>query len=189
MSRLYFYLFVILFSGTVFNRIYAQPNTGEFINASVGLGIVAPNDESEIDGSGFYAQAEYVWAPRTWFGVRPYAGLIIASGESDEDEIQGLSIKSNAALLGAKIRLVAPIPYVAPFIESGVGMSIGSFETHTEYTNLKKDGVLLHIPFTVGLALGRRHKVEVKFTYYYHDAVDQFSGAAAFGLSFPINND
>ena len=189
-SKLYFTITAILFFGLFFNQGYAQPNKGEFIDASVGLGIVAPNDDrSEIDGTGFYAQAEYVWAPRTWFGVRPYAGLIIASGESEEGEIQGLSIKSNAALLGAKIRLVAPIPYVAPFLESGVGMSIGSFETHTEYTNIEKDGVLIHIPFSVGLALGRRHNVEVKFTYYYHNAVDQFSGAAAFGLSFPINEN
>ena len=186
MSKLYFSITVILFSVLLCNAAYAQPQTGEFINVNIGLGVSAPYDESELDGTGFYAQAEYIYSPLSWFGVRPYAGVIIASGDSDEPGKQDLKMKTNAALLGAKIRLVAPIPYFAPFIESGVGMSIGSFETHTEYTNLKKSGVLLHIPFTVGVAIGRRHAAEIKFTYYFNETVRQFSGAAAVGFTFPI---
>ena len=189
MSKLYFYYIAILFFCTLFNPIYAQPQKGEFINASLGIGVCAPNDETEVNGSGFYAQVEYVWSPLSWFGVRPYAGVIIASGKSDEKVIPESSVKSNAALLGAKVRLAAPIPYVAPFIESGVGLSAGSFETHTPYTNLKKNGVLLHIPVSFGLAIGRKHNYEVKFTYYFHNSVEQFSGAAALGFSFPIHNN
>ena len=187
MTKLYL-LIVFVVTGVACSNAYAQPNTGEFINASVGFGLSTPYDESGLTGSGFYAQAEYVWAPYSWFGVRPYAGVIIASGSLDEDGWKS-HIESNAFLLGAKVRLVAPIPYVAPFIESGVGLSAGTFETFTPYTNLKKDGVLLHIPVTLGLALGRRHNIEVKFTYYFHEAVDQFAGAAAVGFSFPINED
>ena len=186
MSKLYF-SFIILLAAVVFNPAYAQPRKGEFINASVGIGLVAPNDDSDITGDGFYAQAEYVWAPRSWFGVRPYVGMIIASEETKEEGVREY-IKSNAALLGAKVRLVAPIPYVAPFFETGVGMSIGSFETSTTYTNVKKSGALLHIPFTIGLALGRNHGTEIKFTYYIHESVDQFSGAAAVGFSFPLDS-
>jgi len=92
-------------------------------------------------------------------------------------------------MLGAKVRLAAPIPYVAPFFETGVGMSVGSFRTYTEFTNEKKSGALLHIPFTVGLAIGRRHNYELKFIYYYHEAAEQVSGAAALGLTFPLGND
>jgi len=186
MNKLCFYFIVILFSGILFNPVYAQIKKGEYINASIGIGICAPSDESEIDGSGFYAQAEYVLNFNSWIGVRPYVGVVVASGESEEQEMPELRIKSNAALLGAKFRLTAPIPYVAPFVELGFGMSAGSFETHTEYTNLKKNGVLLHVPFTLGLALGRKNNFEVKFSYYYHNSVDQFSGAAALGFSFPI---
>ena len=188
MSKHYFSILFVIFFGTFFNHVYAQPNVGKFIDVSAGIGLCAPIDESELDGSGFYAQAEYVWSPLSWFGVRPYAGVIIASGKGEEPGTTDLKIKSNAALLGTKVRLVAPIPYVAPFIEAGIGASIGSFETHTEYTNLKKNGVLLHIPVSLGLALGRKHAVEVKFTYYFHDAVDQFSGAAAVGFAFPLDN-
>ena len=189
MIKLYFSFIAFIFSGTLFNSIYAQPKEGEFIDISAGIGLCAPNDDSNISGSGFYAQAEYVWSPLSWFGVRPYAGLILASGESEEGEVPQFRLKSNAALLGAKIRLAAPIPYIAPFIECGVGLSAGSFETYTQDIDIKKSGILLHIPVTLGLALGRKHSVEVKFTYYFHESVEQFSGAAAVGFSFPINDD
>ena len=168
------------------HSVYAQPRSGEFIEANVGLGLCAPYDETDLPGSGFFAQAEYVWSPSTWFGVRPYAGLIIASGDSDKVGMESYKIKSNAALLGAKVRIAAPIPYVAPFIESGIGMSIGSFETYTPDTSLKKSGALLHIPLTIGLAIGRNHNYEVKFSYYYHNEVQQYAGAAALGFSFPL---
>lgn len=190
MSKLYLSFFTFLFFGIMYNPIYSQIQEGQYINASVGFGMCAPyDDEADITGSGFYAQGEYVWNLTGWFGVRPYAGVVIASGESEPQEIAAWKIKSNAALLGAKFRLAAPIPYVAPFIESGIGMSIGSFETYTPNTSLKESGVLLHIPLSLGLAVGRKHNYEVKFTYYYHDAVKQFSGAAALGFSFPLDDN
>jgi hypothetical protein len=52
---------------------------------------------------------------------------------------------------------------------------------------VKKSGALFHIPFSLGLALGKNHGTEFKFTYYYHSSVDQFSGAAALGLTFPLD--
>lgn len=187
MSKHYLAFITLAFSAFYSTKTYAQPQTGQFINAAIGLGISAPYDDSEADGTGFYAQAEYVYAPYSWLGVRPYAGVVIASGE-EKKETPYWRMKSNAALLGVKSRIVAPIPYVAPYLESGIGMSIGSFETNTEYTQLKKSGILYHIPVTLGLAIGRNHDFELKFTYYYHPAVEQFSGAAAFALTFPLNN-
>jgi hypothetical protein len=189
MNKLLLFFTAFIFAGMIFNPVYAQTQKGEFINASIGMGLCAPYDEADISGTGFYAQAEYVWNPYTWLGVRPYAGVVIASDEINEPGMQQMSIKSNAALLGAKARLTAPIPYVAPFIESGVGVSFGSFETYTPYTNIKKSGALLHIPVSLGLAIGRKHNYELKFTYYYHNSAEQFSGAAALGFSFPIGND
>lgn len=191
MNKLYLTIIACIFSCLFFNPIYAQLKKGEFINASIGIGLCASSneDESDVIGDGFYAQAEYVWNPTNWFGVRPYAGVVLASGESDDQDMQKFKIKSNAFLLGAKVRVAAPIPYVAPFIESGLGMSLGSFETRTEFTDKKKSGALLHIPFTLGLAIGRKHNYEVKFTYYFHESVEQFSGAVAFGLSFPLDNN
>lgn len=189
MKKQFMTLIACLFAGTFMNHAYAQLQEGKYINASAGLGLCAPYDESDAIGTGFYAQGEYVWNLTGWFGIRPYAGVIAASGESDQNDMQEWKIKSNAALLGAKVRVAAPIPYVAPFIESGLGMSIGSFETYTPGTNIKKNGALLHIPLSLGLAIGRKHDYEVKFTYYYHESAKQFSGAAAFGISFPLTDE
>lgn len=176
----------VLFSGIV----TAQPNKGEFINASIGLGMTSPYaEDTNMTSSGFYAQAEYIWSPRSWFGIRPYAGVVITSGKLIEKtaETPEYEIQTNAALLGAKIRLVAPIPYVAPFIETGVGMSIGSFKTFTKEDDLKKSGIIPHIPLSLGLAVGRKHNVEIKYVYYYQETVRQVAGAAAIGVCFPLD--
>lgn len=186
MSKLYSFIFIIIFSILFQNSTSAQEKKSEYINASLGFGLCAPYDETDLTGTGFYAQGEHVSNIASWFALRPYAGVVIASGEFDEPSMKEYKIKSNAFLLGAKFRLSAPIPYVAPFLESGVGLSAGSFQTYTPYTNLKKDGVLMHIPFSLGLALGRKHNFELKFSYYYHPSVKQFSGATAIGLSFPL---
>lgn len=187
MSKSFYSFLIILLANPIFNSI-AQPRKGEFIKASLGIGLCAASDDSDITGSGFYAQGEYVWGLTSWFGVRPYAGMIIAS--SDEPTEPGMpqySIKSNAFLLGTKFRLAAPIPFIAPYMELGIGMSVGSFQTYTPYTDLRKSGAQLHVPFSFGLALGRRHNIEVEFTYYFHPAAEQFSGAAAVGFTFPLN--
>ncbi|WP_394759186.1 hypothetical protein [Flavobacterium sp.] len=187
MSKLHYFIVTLIFSILFNNSTLAQEKKSEFINASLGFGMCAPYDETDLTGTGFYAQGEYVCNLASWFAFRPYAGVVIASGDTNELGMQEYKIKSNAFLLGTKFRLSAPIPYIAPFLESGVGLSTGSFQTYTPYTNLKKDGVLLHIPFSLGLALGRRHNFEVKFSYYYHPSIKQFSGATAVGFSFPLN--
>lgn len=188
MSKIKFTVIVLILTNLFYNSTFAQTNEEDYIHASIGLGVTASYDESDIVGSGFYAQGEYVMNLLSWFAFRPYAGLIIASGKSEDPELQEFKVKSNAFLLGAKVRISAPIPYVAPFIESGVGLSAGSFQTYTPYTNLKKNGVLMHIPFSLGLAVGRKHNIEAKFTYYFQPSAEQFSGAAAVGFSFPLNN-
>ena len=93
-------LFTIIFSGVV----KAQPKKGEFINVAVGLGLSAPYDESDISGSGFYAQGEYVIGLSKWFGVRPYAGIVLASQvEIDREKYQtDYKVTSNAFLFGGK---------------------------------------------------------------------------------------
>lgn len=138
MNKLHSFIFILIFSIIFYNSTSAQEKKSEFINASLGFGMCAPYDETDLTGSGFYAQGEYVSNLASWFAFRPYAGVLIASGEVDEPSMNKYKIKSNALLLGAKFRLSAPIPYVAPFIESGAGLSVGSFQTFTPFTDLKK---------------------------------------------------
>ncbi|MBF7091844.1 hypothetical protein IUY40_09850 [Flavobacterium sp. ALJ2] len=166
----------------------AQPRKGEFINVAVGLGLTAPYDETDINGTGFYAQGEYVFGLTKWVGLRPYAGLILTSTNQNSNlqNQHEYKVTTNAFLIGGKARICAPIPWVAPYIEIGIGASIGSFETYTPLTRIKKNGLLMHVPFSIGLALGRKNNFDVAFTYYYTSAAEQFSGAAAIGFTFPV---
>lgn len=126
----------------------------------------------------------------SWLDVRPYAGAVFAKTNTDDKEPNEPDYKSdtNAFLIGAKVRIKAPIPWVAPFIELGYGASIGSFRTFTPNDNIDKSGVIGHVPFSIGLELGPKHNVDLAFTYYYQNSVRQFAGAFAVGLKIPLNN-
>lgn len=174
--------------------LVSTPVQGQFIeeravDVSIGLGISVPYDEYDITADGFYAQAELVLSPSNWIDLRPYAGMIFTKtgGEYEEKEAMGYKISTNAFMFGGKTRLTAPIPWVAPYVEIGIGGSIGSFETITPFTRNVDSGLFLHIPFSFGLELGREHNVNIEFTYYFHESLEQVSGAAAIGLSFPLD--
>ena len=175
----------------IVNNSNAQLLKAKSIDASIGYGLSAPYDEDvDVMGTGFYIQAEYVFEMLSWIDLRPYAGLILTGSKSDNSITNDIDYKvtSHAFLFGGKTRIKAPIPWVAPYIEVGIGASIGTFETVTPFTNIKKTGLLFHVPFSIGFELGRKHNFDIAFTYYYHNSVEQFSGAAAFGFSFPLDD-
>ncbi len=186
-STTFIFLMITFFISNLTN---AQPQKGNFIDASIGYGLSAPGDETDIDitGKGFYAQGEFVFGISKWFGLRPYAGLILTSVDKDNipQSRTEYKVTSKAFLLGGKTRISAPIPWFAPYFEVGLGLSLGSFTTRTPFTNVTDNGLLLHIPYSIGVALGPKHTFEIEFSYYYHPSVDQYSGAAALGLSFPL---
>lgn len=180
-------IFTLFFS----NQADAQTE-GRFIKASIGFGSSTSDYEEEnpevIDGFGFYTQGEYIIGLTRWFSVRPYAGAIFTS--TDDDKVknpQGYKVETNAFLLGTKVRLCAPIPWVAPFIETGIGASIGSFKTYTNYVNEKKSGVFAHIPIGLGLALGRKNNIEIGVSFYSNLSTKQSFGEFAAGYSFPLD--
>lgn len=180
-------IFLLFFS----NQATAQTE-GRFIKASIGFGSSTSDYKEEnpevIDGFGFYIQGEYIIGLTRWFSVRPYAGAIFTS--TDEDKIknpQGYKVETNAFLLGTKVRLCAPIPWVAPFIETGIGASIGSFKTYTNYVNEKKSGVVAHIPIGVGLALGPKNNIEIGVSFYSNLSIKQSFGGFTAGYSFPLD--
>lgn len=190
MSSTFRTIFVIaIFALFLSNQTKAQPRTGKSIDVAVGYGLSSPYDNVDITGNGFYTQGEYVIGLTKWFGIRPYAGLILTSADKTgtQQNQPDYKVTSNAFLLGGKVRVAAPIPWIAPYFEVGIGASIGSFVTYTPLTNVKQNGILMHIPWSIGLALGRKHNFEIAFTYYDHPSVDQTCGAADFGFSFPLN--
>jgi len=171
------------------SQVKAQFIKEKTLDVSIGLGYSFPDEDIDIAGSGFYFQGEYVLVITNWIDVRPYAGIILTRFDGKDFDGNPTIYKStsNAFLMGAKTRLRAPIPWVAPFIEMGVGLSIGSFETFTPYTDIDKSGLIPHIPITLGLELGRKHNFDIGILYYLHPSAEQFTGALAFGFSIPLN--
>lgn len=183
----------VVFTLLLTHLAQAQTQKVQCIDVSVGLGLSAPYTESEetdIMGTGFYVQGEYVLNLASWFSVRPYAGLILTSPSKDNERDENrpeYEVTTNAFLIGGKVRVTAPIPYVAPYVEIGLGASIGSFRTFTDFIDIKENGIIYHIPFTLGLAIGRQHTIGLEFTYFHHPSIDQFAGAAAVGITFALN--
>lgn len=175
-------LILVIFLST---SIKAQIIKKKSIDITIGYGLSVPYDDVDITGSGFYSQGEYVLSVSKWIDIRPYIGLILAETNSNESEYKSIS---NAFLAGSKIRVSIPFPWVAPYLEAGIGTSIGSFETFTPQTDIKENGILLHLPISLGLKIGPKHNFDIAFTYYFHPSVKQFSGAAAIGFSIPLNN-
>lgn len=189
MTQHYSKIFKTLFVTIIFSTaIYAQPRKGEFINASIGLGISTTDEETEYKATGYYFQGEYVFCSSRWLAFRPYLGVLSTSNTVDGKNLPtSYVVTTQALLLGGKARFCAPIPYVAPYIDLGLGASIGTFRTFTPLINEKKSGIIPHFPFSIGLLLGKKHNFDVAFTYYYQSAVSQTVGAAAFGVSFPVD--
>ena len=185
-------VFTVLFSS------HSKAQTmGNFIKASIGYGSSSSyyiedygsQEEVDVMGGGLYLQAEYVLGVKSWLSIRPYAGAIFESVDKDQN-IQNqpqYKVTTNAFLMGGKVRICAPIPWVAPFIEGGIGTSIGKFETFTPNINFNKSDVLLHIPFSIGLAIGRRNNFEIAVSGYFHPAAKQSSGVFALGYTFPLD--
>ncbi|MBS7788047.1 hypothetical protein KIH23_12135 [Flavobacterium sp. CYK-55] len=192
---------MLIKSSVIFTRTYviffllctalthAQLEPGKYISVNVGLGLSAPDDDSEAGGTGFYAHGEYLVSVYKWFSIRPYVGLVNTNPLNPDRALDqlGYEVTTKALFFGSKIRLAAPIPYVAPFIETGMGLSVGAFKTYTEYTDINKKGVFTHIPFSMGLALGKHNNFELGFTYQFHQTVKQSSGTIALGYNFALD--
>ncbi|WP_339729693.1 hypothetical protein [Maribacter stanieri] len=125
----------------------------------------------------------------SWFELRPYAGFILtnSNGKDLYNNPTNEKAKSKGLLLGGKARVCAPIPWVAPYVEIGLGTTIGKFETLTAFDTIDKDGIIYHIPFSIGLELGKNNNVALGLAYYFQPSVEQFVGAFAVEVTFPLN--
>ena len=171
-------------------QLKAQFIKEKSVNIAIGYGLSAPFDENvDVIGTGFYIQGEYILSVNKWVDIRPYAGLVLTKknpSDYEENEIE-YKATTKAFLIGAKTRLTAPIPWVAPYVEVGVGASIGTFETFTPTTNIDNTGLQVHIPVSIGFELGPKHAVDIAFTYYFQPSAEQFAGATAVGITIPLN--
>ncbi|WP_369048396.1 hypothetical protein [Tenacibaculum sp. UWU-22] len=169
------------------NFVKAQFIKEKSINAQIGYGISTPfNSVNKIADGGFFAQGELALKAASWIEFIPYAGFVLtnSNGKDLNDNPTDEKAESKALLLGGKVRVKAPIPWVAPYVEIGVGTSIGKFETSTAFDNIDKSGVIYHIPFSFGAELGKNNDVDLGFVYYFQPSVKQFVGAFAIGVTF-----
>lgn len=161
------------------------------VNAQLGYALTQPHfSEAEIADQGFMLQGEYVMKIASWVQIKPYASFFLthSNGRDIYDRPTTERAETTAVMLGGKARLRAPIPWVAPYLELGLGTSIGQFETITAFTDIDRWGAIYHIPFALGLELGPQHQVDLGFSYYFLPTVEQIAGAFAIGVSIPLRS-
>lgn len=158
-----------------------------------GLGVTFSSDSSrdssarDGQGEGGFAEVEYVFRPDSVFSPRLYAGVLLTFPQHDSCETPtACDVESQIGFLGAKLRIMAPIPWFGPYIELGLGLSAGEMRTLDGLIDEKESGVVPHIPFALGIALGERHQYDLAFSYLVHPGPKQTGGAVAFGVGFPI---
>jgi hypothetical protein len=177
-------------------RADETPRPRHMLEGIAGLAYTFPRFAADSQSGyavGLFLAAEYVRWPGSWFTPRAYYGITVtASGRAFCTDTRDLPVApcdvgTQAAFAGVKVRLMAPIPYVGPFIELGIGGSLGFF--HMRIGNVvdrEHAGVTPHFPFAVGLALGREHKVDLTFSYLLHPGTEQLWGGVGIGLGVPL---
>ena len=180
------FLLVLLINTTAVQGQFIKEKS---INALIGYAISVPyNSTDDIADSGFYVQGELVLQATSWFELRPYLGYLTTSSDGTDlnDNPSDEKATTKAFFLGGKARVRAPIPYVAPYLEIGLGTSIGTFETTTFFTDITKKGVIFHIPIAFGLELGKSNNVDLGLSYYIQPSAEQVVGGFAIGITIPL---
>ena len=147
------------------------------------------NGAEDITGSGLLVQAEWIYRMYAWFSPRVYGGLSLVSPDPSSCEIpyDPCDTSATVVFVGTKFRLMAPIPYVAPFLELGLGLSVGKIETQIgTFLQDGQSGFMYHVPWTLGLALGKDHDVEIGLSFLNHPTAGHALGGITIGLEFAL---
>ncbi len=154
-----------------------------------GMSFVGTDDyrTNDIYGSGVLFKGEYGLFFSRNLETRFYAGGVFTSAKKNTGGgvYSDANVSSSLGFVGAKIHVAIPIPQIAPFIEVGIGGSIGSLTTNiSDLYNEENSGAILHIPFSLGLAFGERRQIEVTFSYLFYPSYDHIDGGVALGVHF-----
>ena len=163
-----------------------DPAAGHRIDVAAGLGFSSPRDDTlKGGGDGGFLGADYVFLPGSAVTPRVYGGLLLTFPE--RDRCASCDIEAQIAFAGVKLRAMAPIPWVGPYLEFGLGLSAGYMRTlEGDAVDKTMRGLSWHVPVAVGLALGQRHQYDIAFSYLFHPEQEQISGAVAIGVGFAI---
>jgi hypothetical protein len=168
----------------------ARAELDHALGLDAGFAVAVPDSDARRNGggAGVMLMAEYVKWPGNWFSPRGYAGAVFTSPTPTCDAgVSPCDIRANLFFLGAKFRLLLPIPYVGPFLELGVGASAGHMAARVgQSLDIDTSGVFLDLPFAFGLALGQEHRFQLAFQFLFHPGESINTGALCIGFDFPI---
>jgi hypothetical protein len=118
--------------------------------------------------------------------VRAYAGFLATSTDSSRCQLaDGCDVSEEVVVLGAKVRFMAPIPWVAPFLELGLGLSIGTIHATDVGVDRIRHGAVVDIPLGLGLSLGPKHNVDLGVIVLEHQGAEAIGGAFYVGVNLP----
>lgn len=168
----------------------ARAESPHVVNVMGGLGFVFADSGEQGFGSGYFAAAEYAYSRIEAITPRAYAGVLGASPDHDCDRgVAPCELAAHIFFFGGKLRLLAPLPYVAPFIEVGFGASAGTLHTRIgSAVDKTVTGITPHVPVAVGLGFGARHEWQVSFQYLLHGKADQVGAGFVLAYAFPVSD-
>ncbi len=135
---------------------------------------------------GIYLAGEYWAQPYSWLNLRGYVGFMSTSTQQKYCQLAGgCNVSEDIGFLGGKLRLVVPIPYVAPFLEVGLGVTFGTMHATDVGVDQTTNGIISDVPFGFGLSCGPKHEVDVGFFFLPHPGTGAFAGAIDVGVSIP----
>src|SRR3954463_15382810 len=96
---------------------------GRALGLEAGLAIVAPSDPNvKGAGAGAAFTGELVYWQGSWVSPRAYVGALLTSPtNSCATGVSPCELSADLFYFGGKLRLMAPIPYIGPFLELGLG--------------------------------------------------------------------
>jgi hypothetical protein len=129
---------------------------------------------------------EYWAEPYSWLQLRGYLGYLGTSTDQEHCQlVGGCDVSEDIGFVGGKLRLLAPIPFVAPFIELGLGLSFGTIHATDVGVDRTTNGATYDLPFGFGLSLGPKQNVDVGISYLFHLDARAFGGTLSIGLTLP----
>ena len=183
---------IVLFAGAA-HAADPDEESPRALNLAAGLGAVSATRQNGQDvdgrGAGAYAKAEYIFRPTHWFTPRLYAGTVLAPVASGScgTGVEPCDVSAKIFFFGGKFRLMAPIPYVGPFIELGIGGSVGRITTRSgQQVDATTQGLMYHVPAALGLAFGERHQVDVAVQALFHPEQKATCGGVALGVTLDL---
>ena len=138
-------------------------------------------------GAGFLGEADYVIEMTTWIQPRLCAGVLLTFPDECESAGSPCEVTARMAYGGAKVRFTAPIPYVAPFVDLGLGLGVGVLTTRLPEADYGQSFASYHFSIFGGLALGTNRNAELAVGFLAQPSTPQSAIALELGLAFPLH--